>query len=120
VRSALKEIVDRGAPYQACNAFAVFRGFYRWAVNDGVIEHSPCDRVSAKYVIGAKVPRQRVLTDDELRLVWRAAGMADYPVRRYGEAVAAHRSPARSLWDEGLRESGFGGHQKRSFHDQSG
>jgi integrase len=48
----------------------------RWAVSRGVIERSPCDGVAAP---SAEKPRDRVLSLEELRLVWRAAEKLGYP-----------------------------------------
>jgi integrase len=77
----LEKIVDRGAPYMARQVLAGGRKLFNWAIARSAygLEHSPFDRVSARDLIGAPEPRQRVLRDDELRLVWRAAGDAGYP-----------------------------------------
>src|SRR5262249_12688455 len=40
---------------------------------------SPCDRMKPKDVIGAKAMRNRVLTDAELRALWRVTEGLDYP-----------------------------------------
>jgi integrase len=75
------EIVARGAKYQAHNVLGHVRKFFNWAINRGLygIEHSPCDRLRPAELIGTREPRQRTLTDDELRAVWRAAGRMGYP-----------------------------------------
>ncbi len=58
------------------NASAVLRQLFTWAVERGDIVISP--------LIGSKLPasvqsRDRVLSDDELTLVWKAAEEIDYP-----------------------------------------
>lgn len=82
-RKDILEIVDeamtRGSPYAAHHAWAHCRRLYNWAIARGLVESSPCDRVRPKDIIGEKVPRQRVLTDDELARVWNAAGAMEYP-----------------------------------------
>lgn len=69
VHQMLDEIVDRGAPIAANRRFAAFRKMCKWAVARGIIDRSPCEGVSAP---AAETKRERVLTDDELRLVWHA------------------------------------------------
>ena len=69
-------IVARGSTGAAIHALAAIRRLFNWAVERGVIEHSP--------VLGLKPPgrinaRDRVLSDFELTAVWRAAGQLGYP-----------------------------------------
>jgi integrase len=49
------------------------------AVRQDLIEKSPCEGLEAVELHGAPAARDRVLIDDELRLVWRAAEAAGYP-----------------------------------------
>jgi integrase len=70
VSSMLDEIVDRGAPIGANRVFAQFRKMCRWAIARGIIEHSPCDGVSAP---SPETRRERVLDDAEIKIVWAAA-----------------------------------------------
>lgn len=67
VYAILDEAVDRGAPSTARHAFAAFRVLCGWAVSRGIIEKNPCDGVSAP---SAAPSRDRVLDEDEIRLVW--------------------------------------------------
>lgn len=62
-------------PYVAHHLLAYARKLFNWAIEatEFGIESSPCDRISGKSLIGARKPRQRVLSDDELARVWRAA-----------------------------------------------
>src|SRR6185312_5922916 len=43
------------------------------------LDRSPCDRLAPKDLIGAKPVRERVLTDDEIRALWRATEELAYP-----------------------------------------
>lgn len=54
---------------------------FGWAIGRGVygLEHSPCDRLKPKNLIGKRDPRDRTLTDDELRAFWRATARVGYP-----------------------------------------
>ncbi len=76
VIALLDGIVDRGAPVMANRTLAMLRKLFNWSIERGVLEASPCDRVKRP---GAEAARDRVLSDDELALVWRAAGSLPYP-----------------------------------------
>lgn len=94
----------RGSPYAAHNAWAHARRLFNYAIARGVLDRSPCDRVRPRDIIGAKEPRQRVLTDDELRVLWDASARVGYP---YGPLwqlllVTGQRKSeiANARWDE--------------------
>jgi integrase len=72
----LDDIVDRGAPIAANRVLAILRKFCRWAVSREIIPTSPCDGVLARSL---ETPRDRVLDDRELRLIWMAAGTLGWP-----------------------------------------
>ena len=76
VHDMLDEIVDRGSPVQANRTLAAFRKLCSWAVDRGLIEASPCDRVKPPT---AEQSRERVLADAELRLIWRACDGLGWP-----------------------------------------
>jgi integrase len=84
VATAICAIVKRGAPYQAHNAFGYLRRLFNWAIGTHQFEIyiSPLERLSPKDLIGKREARDRTLSDDELRVVWNAAGVMGYP---YGE-----------------------------------
>jgi integrase len=71
----LEEIVDRGTRHQARKVLAYVRKLFNWSIarDAYALEGSPCDRVRPKDIVGKLKPRQRVLSDEELRLVWRAS-----------------------------------------------
>ncbi len=56
--------------------FAVLRRLFRWAVSQGDLERSPISGMEPPPMPSA---RDRVLSDDELVLVWNAAGKLGYP-----------------------------------------
>ncbi len=76
VHELLNSVVDRGSPIMANRLLAVFRKMCGWAVERGLIETSPCAGVNPP---GAIVSRERVLSDDELRAVWKACDAIGYP-----------------------------------------
>jgi integrase len=96
VAAVIRTIVKRGATYQAHQAFAMLRLLYRWAIGTGEygITTSPTERLQPTKLIGRREPRDRVLTDDELRCVWESASAMGYP---YGPLI-------RLLILTGLRE----------------
>jgi integrase len=79
VAAMVDEIVDRGHPEAARQTLTYARRLFHWAVARGLLEHAPTDHLNARDLIGPKKPRQRLLTDPELRLIWRAARQAPYP-----------------------------------------
>jgi integrase len=78
-------INDRPAPIYAALVFSHARSLFNWAINRGIygLEHSPCDRVKVGDLVSRrKQPRQRTLSDDELRCLWKASGRLGYPWRQ--------------------------------------
>jgi integrase len=115
----VEAIDDRGAPIYAALVFSHARSLFNWAINrcSYGLEHSPCDRVKVGDLVSRrKQPRQRVLSDDELRCLWKATGRMGYPWRqmfrlilltgtRKTEAAAARwrefsnlDDPAKAAW----------------------
>ncbi|MBI4457582.1 hypothetical protein HY633_01305, partial [Candidatus Uhrbacteria bacterium] len=81
ISTAIQAIKNRGAPYQAHNAFGWVRGLYNWAIGTGLygIDTSPVTRLKPRDLIGRKLPRQRTLTDEELRDLWAGVREVGYP-----------------------------------------
>ena len=69
-------IVDRGAPAMANRTLTVLRRLFGWFVERGTLELSPCERVKDP---ASETRRERVHSDAELREIWRAADILDYP-----------------------------------------
>jgi integrase len=55
--------------------------FFEWAIEQRVygIRTNPCQNIKPEKVIGKKKRRQRILSDDELFALWRAAKRLPYP-----------------------------------------
>ena len=66
----VSEIVDRGAPVAANKTLQMAKTFFTWCVGKAIIDRSPCEGVKQPT---REVPRDRVLSDDELGRVIRAA-----------------------------------------------
>src|SRR5262249_35790615 len=73
--------IQRNASWQAHHAFSYASRLFNWAIERGTygLESSPCERMRPAKIIGRKVPRTRVLSDDELRSLWRASKRIGYP-----------------------------------------
>jgi integrase len=84
VHDLLDGIVDRGAPVVANRTLAVFRRFFNWTIERGIIATSPCDRIKAP---APEASRDRVLSDDELRLAWRAFERVNWPFGRIAQLL---------------------------------
>lgn len=71
-------IIDRllKTPSECIHLYGLAQTFFRWAARRKYIQRSPMEGMEkpAKYR-----PRERVLTDEELRAVWRAAENYGYP-----------------------------------------
>ena len=76
VHAMLDEIVDSGRPIRANRVFAQFRKLCRWSVGRGIIDRSPCEGLTAP---SPETKRDRVLSDDEIRLAWRAFDAIGWP-----------------------------------------
>ena len=76
VHDMLDAIVDRGAPIVANRALAIFRRLCNWPIERGIIAVSPCDKIKAPAV---EESRDRVLTDDEVRVAWAAFDQIGWP-----------------------------------------
>ena len=65
----LDDIVDRGAPIQANRTLEILRKMYNWAMSRDIVEANPCAGVARP---AEEHQRDRVLTDDEIKVVWNA------------------------------------------------
>jgi len=72
VISLIDEIVDRGHSEAARLVLAYVRRLFGWAIARYDFQHAPTDHLSATDLVGPKKPRQRVLSDREIALIWRA------------------------------------------------
>lgn len=66
----LDAIQDRERPVLRNRVLAVTRGMCNFAIERGVLEHNPVTRIKAT----RETPRERVLSDEELKRLWEATG----------------------------------------------
>jgi integrase len=69
VNRCVDPIAKRGSPIEAARAFEDLRAMLRWAVNRGDLDHNPIDGMKKP---ATSKPRERVLSDDEIRVMWTA------------------------------------------------
>jgi len=72
----LDGIVDNGAPISANRTLTSLKTFFGWLIDRSVLDQSPCARVKSP---SAEVSRERVLSNHELRLLWKATENLGYP-----------------------------------------
>jgi integrase len=88
VLELIQAIKARGHIATARIVLSHIKRLYVWACHQRSTRYGPIDNpagiVSPKRVLGPKKPRQRVLSDDELRALWRACIKEGYPA---GDAV---------------------------------
>jgi integrase len=101
VRRANEHTRQKAGPGAARNALAALRSAYRWALSQDLIDVDPLS--------GLKLPpktadRERVLSLDETRRIWAAAGRLDYPGKHFVRLLlltACRRNEVKGLcWAE--------------------
>jgi integrase len=79
-----KKRTKRGTvSHAAHHAFAYAKRIFAWAIkaDDYGLEINPCSRVDIEEEVGGgKQSRDRILSDEELRVLWKAAADVSYPV----------------------------------------
>jgi integrase len=102
--NAIKAVKDRGAPSAAHHLFAYAQGLFGYAIAHNLIEHSPCAGIKPTKLIGAKTRRKRVLTDDEIKAVWRACDKLATPYARLVQLLLVTMQRLSDIADAKLEE----------------
>jgi integrase len=76
IHGLLDGMVDRGSAINANRLLAVLRRMFNWTIERGFVERSPCDKIKAPT---AEQPRDRILSDHEIRAAWRAFDVMGWP-----------------------------------------
>jgi integrase len=78
---AVVEETMKRSTWQAHHVLSYATRLFNWAIERGTygLESSPCDRMRPTRLIGPKDARTRILSDVELRTLWRVAGRLGYP-----------------------------------------
>jgi integrase len=79
VRALVEAIDDGGAPVSANRTLTTLKTLFKFYVKRGLLAVSPAELVDAP---AAEESRDRTLTDDEIKAVWKAADVAAYPFGR--------------------------------------
>jgi integrase len=85
VHGLLDDIVSRGSPTTANRSLSVLKKLGNWAVERGLIEVSPFNGLKPPALERA---RDRVLTDDALRVAWRAFETVGWPFGSIAQLLA--------------------------------
>lgn len=113
INRVLDPILAREAPIQARVVFQNLRAMLRWAVSRGDLDHSPTEGMRPP---SADAPRERVLSDAEIRTLWhglpvalarskacqRILKLCLLTAQRVGEVSGMHRDEldlARKIWN---------------------
>jgi len=72
VIAMLEAIGEKSGPYMASKVLVLASSIYRFGVTRELVETNPCHLITPGDFVGEMAPRQRVLTDSEIALVWRA------------------------------------------------
>jgi integrase len=102
----LDGIVDAGTPVAANRTLAALSKLFNWATDRGVIDANPCVRIKAP---AAETSRDRVLSDDELRLLWRGCAKIGWPFGPFVQLLlltAQRRDEVAKMRRAELREGG--------------
>jgi integrase len=82
----LDSIVDRRAPVQANRTASVVKQLFRYAIDRGMIETSPCGELRRQSIGGTERSRERCLSPEEIKLFWErlplATQLKPYPLSK--------------------------------------
>jgi integrase len=100
VLNLLDEIVDRGSPITANRVHATLRQLFNWALDRDMIKTSPMPKSAP----APEQARDRVVGDDEIRVVWRALDSIGWPFGDIGKLLlltgARRDEIAAGIWAE--------------------
>jgi integrase len=79
--AAIIKTKARKAPTQARNMLATAKRFFQWAIDQRAygLKSSPAAGLKPRALCGEKRARDRVLTEDEIAVLWRAGERLRYP-----------------------------------------
>src|SRR4029077_15015459 len=101
VMEVISAVEQRGAPVAANKTLKAIKTFLRWSVGRAVLDQSPADGIPMPT---KEVPRDRVLSDEELARVILAARQIGGPYGGIVELLALtgqrREEAAQSPWDE--------------------
>lgn len=100
VTQALKRYAKERGPVGANRCLSVLKTAFAYAVNVGHLEKSPIAELDPENIGGREKPRERALTDDEIRTLW-SSDSAHTPLLRFllltGQRIGEAQ---RALWSD--------------------
>lgn len=102
VSALIKAQRSRGTALQGNKVFATLRGFFNWCRREILLTDNPCAGLQKPEV---ETARERVLTDQEVKWLWRACGEIDFPfgpMTRLLLLTAARREEVRGMMEREL------------------
>ena len=91
VRELLDDLADRGYSTAPIRTLAAIRKLFHWCVERDILAASPVQNIKAP---GKETERERVLTDEELVMVWRARQIRRWHLWRVCADVNPDRAAA--------------------------
>ena len=105
----LDKIVERGAPVMANRTRALISKIFNFGIRRGIVEANPAHAIGSPG--GAEQQRDRVLSEEEIRKVWKALeseGSKARAIFRLALLTAQRRSEITGMrWDELELDSGW-------------
>ena len=80
IHDILDRLIAEGKGTTANRALAHIKKFFGWLVERDHLEHSPADHIKKPF---NERPRERALTDSEIRAIWRASKALSWPYRAW-------------------------------------
>src|SRR5262245_40008024 len=77
ISSLIANIAESNGPTAATNAYGTLSGYFSWLIGEGLLDQSPMLHANKPK---PRPARDRVLTENELRVLWHALGDDDYGV----------------------------------------
>ena len=84
INEVLDKLIARGIPSEANHALGVVKTLFAWCVDRNMLALSPCDKLRKPAKHNS---RSRVLTDPELKKVWRSFDAEGYPFGYVGKLL---------------------------------
>ena len=78
IKDHIKAIKERSASV-ARNTLTIAKAFFAWACDEEYIEASPAAMIRPEKLIGQRLPRQRILSDAEIKKFWQATAELGHP-----------------------------------------
>lgn len=80
IHAILDELIKTNRGPTANRALAHMKKFFSWLVERDYLEHSPADHIKKPY---SEKPRDRVLSDEEIKAIWNASEFLTKPYRSW-------------------------------------